>query len=58
MSQKLPVANFEWTEDACQFNEDFVKSYNEESHREYFFEVDVQYLENLHDLHNDFPFLL
>ena len=44
MSQKLPVANFEWIEDACQFNDDFIKSYNEESHKEYFFEVDVQYL--------------
>ena len=31
MSQKLSVNNFEWIEDTSQFNEDFIKSYNEES---------------------------
>ena len=31
MSQKLPVNNFEWSKDTSQFNEDFIKSYNEES---------------------------
>ena len=36
MSQKLPVNNFEWIEDTCQLNEDFIKSFNEESHEEYF----------------------
>ena len=30
MSQKLPVNKFEWIEDTFQFNEDFIKSYNEE----------------------------
>ena len=30
MSQKPPVNNFEWIEDACQFNEQFVKTYNEQ----------------------------
>ena len=43
MSQKLPVNNFESTEDTSQFNEDFIKSYTEESDERYFFEVDVQY---------------
>ena len=57
MSQKLPVNNFEWIEEASQFNEDFIKNYNEESDEGYFFEVDVQYLEKLHELHNDLPFL-
>ena len=52
------VNGFEWIEDASLFNEDFVKSYNEESDRGYFFEADVQYPEKLHDLHNDLPFLL
>ena len=46
MSQKLPVNNFEWIKDNSQFNEDFIKSYNEESDEGYFFEVDVQLLEN------------
>ena len=31
MPQKLPTFNFEWIEDTSQFNEDFVKNYDEES---------------------------
>ena len=57
MSQKLPVNNFEWIKDASQFNEEFIKSYNEESDEGYFLEVEDQYLEKLHELHNDLPFL-
>ena len=61
MSQKLPVNNFvnnfEWIKDTSQFNEDFIKNYNEESNKGCFREVDVQYHENLHELHNDLPFL-
>ena len=58
MSQKLPVNGFKWAENISQFNENFIKSYNEESDEEYFFEADVQYREKLHDLHNDLPFFL
>ena len=54
MSQKLPVNNFEWIKDTSQFNEDFIKNYNEEIDEGYFVEVDVQYLEKLHELHNAF----
>ena len=57
MSQKLPVNNFEWIKDTFQFNEDCIKNYNEESDEGYFFEVDVQCFEKLHELHNDLPFL-
>ena len=63
MSQKLPVNNFEWMKDTSQFNEDFIKNYNEESDEGYFLEnivkyfLDLQYLEKLHELHNDLPFL-
>ena len=48
MSQKLPVNNFEWIKNTSQFNEDSIKSYNEESDEGYFLEVFVQYLEKLH----------
>ena len=41
MSQKLPVNHFEWIEDTCQFNEDFIKIYNEENDDGYFLEVDL-----------------
>ena len=57
MSHKLPVNDFEWTKDTSQFNEDFIKSYNEESDEGYFVEVHVQCLEKSHELHNDLPFL-
>ena len=40
-----------------QFNENFIKKYNEESVEGYFLEVDVQYPKRLHDLHNNLPFL-
>ena len=57
MSQKIPVTNCEWVKDNPQYNENFIKSYNEESDEVYFLEVDVQYLENLHEHHNALPFL-
>ena len=40
-----------------QFNEDFIKNYKEESDGGSFLEADVQYPENLHELHNDLQFL-
>ena len=55
MSQKLPVNYFEIIKDTSQFNEDFIKNY-EESDWGYFLKVDVQYLEKLQELHNDLPF--
>ena len=41
MSQKLPVSNFERIKDTSQFNQNFIKKYNEESDEGYFLEVDV-----------------
>ena len=46
MSQKLTVNNFERIKDTSQFNEDFIKNYNEESDEGYFHKVDVQYQKN------------
>ena len=57
MSQKFPQNNFERIKDNSQFNKDYIKNYNEESDEGFFLEVDVQYPEKLHDLHNDLPFL-
>ena len=39
-SQKLPVNNFELIEDTSQFNEDFIKIYNEECDEGNFLKVD------------------
>ena len=39
------------------FSESFTKSYNEENDEGYFLAVDIQYLGNLHKLHNHLLFL-
>ena len=57
MSQKLSVNCFKWVENTSQFNENFIKSYNDASDAGYFLEVDVQYSEKIHNLHNDLFFL-
>ena len=57
MSQKLPVDGFKWKKNMLKFNESVIKKYNEDSDKGYIFEVDVEYLKNVHDLHNDLPFL-
>ena len=48
---------FKWVEDISEFNEDFIKSHNDESDEGTFLEVEVQYPEDLHNLHNDLLFL-
>ena len=57
MSKKIPVNGFEWVEESSQFNEDFIKDYDENSDDGYFLEVDVEYSKNLFSLRNDLPFL-
>ena len=57
MSRKFPINNFEQIKNTSQFNEDFIKNYNEESAETYFLEANVPYPENLHNHQNDSPFL-
>ena len=40
------------------FDKDFINNYNEESDKGYFLEVDDQYPQKLHSLHNDWPLSL
>ena len=42
MYQKLPVNSLEWIEETSQFNEDFSKSYNEETDKGIFLAVGFQ----------------
>ena len=56
MSKTLPVNGFKWL-DNNKINEEFIKNYNENDKKGYIFEVDVKYPKELHDLHNDLPFL-
>ena len=59
ISQKLPVNGFKWVEKSrlSEFNEYFIKKYDEDSNTGYFLEVDVEYSKNLFNSHNDLPFL-
>ena len=57
MPQKLPVNGFKWVEDLSEFDEGLIKSYNEKSEETYFLEVDIQYLENLHNIQNNLSIL-
>ena len=55
MSQKLPVNNFDWIEETSQFNNDFIKIYNEKGDEGYFLEDDIQYLKKFHEFSNNLP---
>ena len=57
MSQKLPVNGFKWVKNLSQFNERFIRNYDEKNDIGYFLEVDIDYSEKLFNLHKDLPFL-
>ena len=57
MSQKLPVNKFKWVKDLSRFNESFIKSYDENSHKGFFLEVDVEYPKKLFNFHKDLSLL-
>ena len=57
ISQKLPVDGFKWVKDLSQFNEDFIKDYDENSNKGYLLEVDIEYLKKLFNLRKDLSFL-
>ena len=56
MSQKLPIDGFKWVEKLSKFNEKFIKSYNENSNKGYFFEVDVKNPKNYSIFINTYRF--
>ena len=57
MSQKLPKNGSEWVKKCPQFNESFIRNYDENSDIGYFLEVDIDYLEKLFNFHECLPFL-
>ena len=57
MSQKLSINGFKWVEDLSEFNENFIKSYDENSDIGFFLEVDLEYPKNLFNLQNVLSFL-
>ena len=52
MSKYLPYGEFEWLENIDEFD---INSINEKSDTGYFLEVDLEYPDELHELHNDYP---
>ena len=46
-----------WYDYVSEFNEDFIKNYDENSDVGYFLEVDVEYLKKLFSSHQELPFL-
>ena len=57
MSQSLPVGDFKWipSED-FEDTEDFIlENYTNDTRKGVILEVDLEYPEELHDLHNDYP---
>ena len=52
MSEYLPYGEFEWLEHVDEFD---VNSINEKCKIGYFHEVDLEYPDELHELHNDYP---
>ena len=57
MSQKLSLNGFKWVKNVSKIDENFIKSFDEDSDKGYILKADVEYPENLHDLHSDLPFL-
>ena len=57
MSKKLPIKGFKWLDDIERIDEEFIKEYNEINDKGYVIETDVDYPQELHDLHSDMPFL-
>ena len=58
MPQTLMLNGFKWIENTSQFHKDFIKIIIEESHDEYFFEVDVQILKSYMIVTMIYPFCL
>ena len=48
LSQKLPVKSFKWVKQKklSNFNEEFIKKYDEDCNKGYFLEVDIDYSKN------------
>ena len=52
MSEYLPYGEFNWLKNVDKFD---VNSINEKRDTGYFLEVDLEYPDELHELHNDYP---
>ena len=56
MLQKLPVSKFEWIKNTFEFNEDFIKNFNEKGDEGYFLKLIFNICKK-YEIHNDLPSL-
>ena len=54
MSQYLPYSNFKWIKNIDQIKQKLM-DIKSNSSTGYILEVDLEYLQELHDIHNDYP---
>ena len=50
LCQATPTSGFQW----LNYDDEILKT-KEDAHKGYILEVDLEYLKELHDLHNDYP---
>lgn len=54
MMQHLPINGFKWSD--REFTAERILNMGDDDAKGYMFEVDLDYPDSLHDLHNDYPF--
>ena len=54
MRQYLPISNFKWVKNINKIEQKLMKIENNSS-TGYVIEVDLEYPQELHDIHNDYP---
>ena len=57
MIQPLPTGGFKWVVDVSRFTPDKIGRLAKIENKGYLLEVDVKYPKELHDSHNDLPFM-
>ena len=57
MTRKLSTGGFKWVNDVSRFTPDEIGRLAKCGSKGYLLEVDVKYPKELHDLHNDLPFM-
>ena len=59
MGRFIHLNGFKWIKQQklSKFNEDFIKTYDEDNNTGYFLEVDIEYPKTLFNSHKDLPFL-
>ena len=55
MSQYLPTGGFAWDTEALKMTEEDIQGMDDRAQRGYYFEVDLEYPQNLHDRDDQYP---